>query len=198
MNIAEAVGLVSVLTTGFLLVRADQVTVGAVTAAALLFHRLFGPLGTLLMSFNDIQSAGAALTRLVGVADLPVPPAGAPRDRPTSADLVARGGLAHLPRRASRCCTGWTCEVPAGQSLAVVGESGAGKTTLAAILGGVFPATGGTGRRSAAYASTSSTRCSCGSGSAWSPRRCTSSPDRSATTCCWSGRTPPTTSCTRR
>ncbi len=35
MNIAEAVGLSSLLITGFLLVRADQVTVGAVTAAAL-------------------------------------------------------------------------------------------------------------------------------------------------------------------
>jgi ATP-binding cassette subfamily C protein len=33
--------------------------------------------------------------------------------------------------------------LPAGRSLAVVGESGAGKTTLAAILGGVFPATTG-------------------------------------------------------
>jgi ATP-binding cassette subfamily C protein len=34
-------------------------------------------------------------------------------------------------------------EVAPGRSLAVVGESGAGKTTLAAILGGVFPAVGG-------------------------------------------------------
>ncbi len=34
--------------------------------------------------------------------------------------------------------------MPAGTSLAVVGESGAGKTTLAAILGGVFPGSGGT------------------------------------------------------
>jgi ATP-binding cassette, subfamily C, bacterial len=36
-----------------------------------------------------------------------------------------------------------TVDVPAGTSLAVVGESGAGKTTLAAVLGGVFPATSG-------------------------------------------------------
>ena len=33
--------------------------------------------------------------------------------------------------------------VPAGGSLAVVGESGAGKTTLAALIGGVFPASDG-------------------------------------------------------
>src|SRR6185369_15932582 len=41
MNAAEAVGLSAVLATGYWLVRTDAVTVGAVTAAALLFHRLF-------------------------------------------------------------------------------------------------------------------------------------------------------------
>lgn len=142
MNIAEAVGLISVLTCGFFLVQADQVTVGAVTAAALLFHRLFGPLGTLLMSFNDIQSAGAALTRLVGVADLPVPAEGAPRPRPATADLVARG-VSHTYVEGEPVLHDVAVNVPAGRSLAVVGESGAGKTTLAAILGGVFPATEG-------------------------------------------------------
>lgn len=142
MNIAEAVGLVSVLTTGFFLVQAGQVTVGDVTAAALLFHRLFGPLGTLLMSFNDIQSAGAALTRLVGVADLPVPAAGAARPKPGSADLVATA-VSHTYVEGEPVLHEVSVSVPAGRSLAVVGESGAGKTTLAAILGGVFPATSG-------------------------------------------------------
>jgi ATP-binding cassette subfamily C protein len=142
MNIAEAVGLVSVLTTGFLLVRADQVSVGAVTAAALLFHRLFGPLGTLLFSFNDIQAAGAALTRLVGVADLPVPPPGKPRARPATADLVATS-VSHTYLEGEPVLQDVSVSLPAGRSLAVVGESGAGKTTLAAILGGVFPATTG-------------------------------------------------------
>ena len=142
MNIAEAVGLVSVLTMGFFLVRADQVTVGAVTAAALLFHRLFGPLGTLLTSFNDIQSAGAALTRLVGVADLVVPGSMAPRPRTVSAGLVA-DSVSHAYVAGEPVLHEVSVSVPAGSSLAVVGESGAGKTTLAAILGGVFPATGG-------------------------------------------------------
>lgn len=142
MNIAEAVDLISVLTTGFFLVRSDLVSVGDVTAAALLFHRLFGPLGTLLFSFNDIQSAGAALTRLVGVADLPVPPAGMPRVRPASADLVAFG-VGHAYEPGQPVLHDVAVTVPAGRSLAVVGESGAGKTTLAAILGGVFRATSG-------------------------------------------------------
>ncbi|SNT60220.1 ATP-binding cassette, subfamily C [Asanoa hainanensis] len=144
MNYAEAIGLTAVLLAGFLLVRADASTVGEVTAAALLFHRLFGPLGMLLVTFNDVQSAGAALARLVGVADLE-PPARRGGDRPTTrpATSVVATAVRHHYLDGPTVLHDVSVEIPAGQSLAVVGESGAGKTTLAAILGGVFPATGG-------------------------------------------------------
>ena len=81
MNRAELVGLAAILVTGFLLVRADLVTVGATTAAALYFHRLFDPIGAVIIEFDEIQAAGASLARLVGVASLdpPEPPAAPPR-----------------------------------------------------------------------------------------------------------------------
>src|SRR5699024_8788448 len=72
MNGSEVAGLGAVLVVGFFLVRGDLATVGMVTAAALYFHRLFGPLGFLVMNFNDVQQAGASLARLAGVIDLPV------------------------------------------------------------------------------------------------------------------------------
>ena len=43
INHAEFTGLTAILVTGFFLVREDSVSVGAVTAAALYFHRLFNP-----------------------------------------------------------------------------------------------------------------------------------------------------------
>jgi ATP-binding cassette subfamily C protein len=143
MNIAEAVGLSSVLVTGFFLVRGEISTVGDVTAAALLFHRLFGPLGMLLMTFNDIQSAGAALARLVGIAELPVP--ASPERVPAAARAagLAAQDVRHSYSAEVEVLHDVDVTVPAGTSLAVVGESGAGKTTLAAILGGVFPASSG-------------------------------------------------------
>ncbi|WP_432514799.1 ABC transporter ATP-binding protein [Kineococcus sp. SYSU DK001] len=150
MNGAEAVGLSALLFTGFWLARADLVTVGAVTAAALLFHRLFGPLGMLLLSFDEVSRAAAALNRLVGVVDLPADP---PADPAVLARAPRRGvgivvrGLTHSYSDAPGgplVLRGIDVDVPAGTSLAVVGESGAGKTTLAAVVGGVFPATGGT------------------------------------------------------
>lgn len=142
MNIAEAVGLSALLVTGFFLVRGDVLSVGAVTAAALLFQRLFGPLGQLLFSFNEVQAAGAALTRIVGVAEMAVPGIGPLQPQPAEAALVARG-VRHHYLDGPEVLHGIDIEVAAGRSLAVVGESGAGKTTLAAILGGVFPATAG-------------------------------------------------------
>jgi ATP-binding cassette, subfamily C, bacterial len=144
MNYAEAIGLTAVLLAGFLLVRADVSTVGDVTAAAILFHRLFGPLGMLLVSFNDVQSAGAALARLVGIAELDVPPSHAV-DRsavPPAVGIVARS-VCHHYLDGPPVLHDVSLDVAPGRSLAVVGESGAGKTTLAAILGGVFPAVGG-------------------------------------------------------
>ena len=143
MNGAEAVGLSSLLLVGFLLVRADAVSVGDVTAAALLFHRLFGPLGSLLLSFDDVQRAGAALARLVGVVDLEPPAVQLPRAAQRPLGLRARAVRHHYDDSGEEVLRGIDVEVPAGGSLAVVGESGAGKTTLAAVLGGVFPPTSG-------------------------------------------------------
>ncbi|WP_337060475.1 ABC transporter ATP-binding protein [Kineococcus sp. G2] len=142
MNAAEAIGLSALLLTGFHLVRAGAVSVGDVTAAALLFHRLFGPLGVLLLSFDDVQRAGAALARLVGVADTEPPPVQPRRDVRHPAALRAQG-LVHAYAQGAPVLQGVDLEVPAGGTLAVVGESGAGKSTLAALLGGVLAPAGG-------------------------------------------------------
>ena len=142
MNGAEAVGLSVVLATGFFLVRDGAITVGAVTAAALLFHRLFGPLGDLLMSFNEIQRAGSALTRLVGVADLSRPIRRPETAYPRSVEVRATG-VSHRYQTGAEVLHDIDVAIPAGRSLAIVGESGAGKTTLAALLGGVFGASAG-------------------------------------------------------
>lgn len=145
MNTAEAVGLSALLFVGHLLVNADAATVGAVTAAALLFHRLFGPLGILLMSFDDVQRAGAALARMVGVTTLPARSRPAGR-RPTGPVSLLADGLHHSYDGSHEVVRDVSVRVPAGSSLAVVGASGAGKSTVAAILGGSFPAVGGVTR----------------------------------------------------
>jgi len=136
-NRSEFLGLAAVLVTGFLLVRSGQGTVGETAAAAVLFHRLFNPVGTLLFTFDDVQEAGAGLARVVGVRNLahliPAPRA----DRPAGATLeltdVTFSYDAHTPvlRRVS-------LRVAPGERVALVGSTGAGKTTLASIAAGLL------------------------------------------------------------
>ncbi|ALE85875.1 ABC transporter ATP-binding protein [Pseudonocardia sp. HH130629-09] len=142
VNIAELVGLVSIVVAGFLLVRAEWVTVGAVTAAALYFHRLFNPLSLLVSSFDQIQSAFAALQRIVGVigATGPVEPtAPAPR----TGELRAEAVIHRYPGRDDAVLHEVSMSVADGETVALVGASGAGKSTLAVLLAGLVPPSAG-------------------------------------------------------
>ncbi|AEF40550.1 ABC transporter ATP-binding protein [Hoyosella subflava] len=144
-NRAEFVGLASVLAVGFALVSNDTVTVGQTTAAALLFHRLFNPIGILLWTFDDIQSAGASLARLVGVVQIPAigtrsrkitPP------EPTDASLELRS-IEHTYDGESFVLRGVNLHISPGERVAIVGATGAGKSTLAAIATGTLAPTCG-------------------------------------------------------
>jgi ATP-binding cassette subfamily C protein len=143
MNRAEYIGLAAVLLVGFLLVRSGSGTVGEVTTAALLFHRLFAPLGTLLLSFDDVQAAGAGLVRLVGVIDLPV--AAEPPQRPVAGTrpAVELRGIGHRYGDGPEVLSGVDLRIEPGERVALVGASGAGKTTLAAVLAGALEPTKG-------------------------------------------------------
>mgnify|MGYP000232918954 FL=1 len=145
LNRAECVGLTSVLVVGFLLVRADLVTVGATTAAALYFHRLFNPLGALVAEFDQVQQAGASLARLVGVADLPPAPAVTGPVVPADTGLEI-DGVSHRYDDGPLVLLDVTLRVEPGQRVALVGVSGAGKSTLAGVVAGLLRPTAGTVR----------------------------------------------------
>ena len=141
-NRSELVGLLLILGTGFALVRAEAATVGSVTAAALFFHRLFNPIGAVLALFDEAQSAGASLTRLAGLALIaPTPP---------RSDLVPVAhtglrieGLGHAYAEGRAVLDDVSFTVPAGQRLAVVGTTGAGKSTLGSAVAGRLEVTRG-------------------------------------------------------
>jgi ATP-binding cassette, subfamily C, bacterial len=149
-NLGELVSMASVLAAGFVLVRNGTVSVGEASAAALYFHRLFGPVNGVLGVIDDIFRAAASLARLVGVADLPAP-ATADHDR-------ARSGRRRRAEPAAIEITGVAFEyvpghpvldgidltVRPGERLAIVGPSGAGKSTLAKLLAGIHPPSRGT------------------------------------------------------
>ncbi|MGW5474082.1 ABC transporter ATP-binding protein [Streptomyces chartreusis] len=141
-NRAEFIGLTLILLVGYALLETDAATLGEVSAAPLLFHRLFVPLGAIMFTFDEAQKSGASLTRLVGVLEEPtedrlvgdtaVEAAGAGAYPVTVEGLTFRypGGEEPVLRDVSLA-------IPAGGSLALVGATGAGKTTLAALIAGI-------------------------------------------------------------
>lgn len=144
MNYAELLGLVSVLSAGFYQVRSGIVTIGQVTAATLLFHRLFGPLGAILLSFSDMQAAAVALARLIGLSSRAAAGTTAVYPKADGDDaVITLRGVSHRYQDGDDVLTGIDLDLPARTSLAIVGESGAGKSTLAAIMGGLITASSG-------------------------------------------------------
>ncbi|MFC4603650.1 ABC transporter ATP-binding protein [Rhodococcus kronopolitis] len=142
-NRAEFVGLSAILVAGFLLVRSDLVTVGQTTTAALLFHRLFNPIGMLMFTFGEVQSAGASLARLVGVVNIPeVGPGPGTAKSPASSELRLTG-VRHSYDEGREVLRGIDLHLEPGQRVALVGSTGAGKTTVAAIAAGSIEPTGG-------------------------------------------------------
>jgi ATP-binding cassette subfamily C protein len=146
VNRAEFIGLTATLVVGFLLVRSGDVTVGQVTAAALMFHRLFNPIGELMYNFDEIQSASASLARLVGVVDLDAPEHHVPRTgTPRGADVVV-DSVSFAYGAGPEVLHNVSLSIPAGTRCALVGTTGAGKTTLAAIVAGMLTPTSGAAR----------------------------------------------------
>ncbi|MFD2684854.1 ABC transporter ATP-binding protein, partial [Streptomyces phyllanthi] len=141
-NRAEFIGLVLILVVGYALLETDAATLGEVSAAPLLFHRLFTPLGSIMFTFDEAQKSGASLTRLVGVlgessedrlvGDATVVPA---HVEPCS--VTVEGVTFRYPGTEEPVLRDVSLTIPAGGSLALVGATGAGKTTLAALIAGI-------------------------------------------------------------
>ncbi|MFF9488119.1 ABC transporter ATP-binding protein [Streptomyces sp. NPDC014676] len=138
LNLAEFIGLASVLVTGFVLVDDGSVSIGTATAAALYFHSLFNPVNAALFLLDDVQSAGASLARLVGVSGLAAAPEPEPDRRAVPVDgSVKVSSLDHAYVPGHPVLRDVDLEVSGGERVALVGSSGAGKTTLAKLIAGV-------------------------------------------------------------
>lgn len=149
LQLAQGGALLAVLVVGAFLFRDDRVSIGAVTAAAIYLVALLVPVGAVLEQVDLLQRSTASLARIVGVTQVPTD-----YRRSLAADAADRGGA----RRSSDCTAGDIAvaveisgvsfgynpaepvlsdidlTVRRGERLAIVGASGAGKTTLAKLL----------------------------------------------------------------
>ena len=97
--------------------------------------------------YNTFQSASAALEKLSGRARGGARRPRARVDPVPLGDAARRAAIRRRPvrlrRRIAACCPTSTSTVPAGQTLALVGTTGAGKTTLAKLATRFYDPTGG-------------------------------------------------------
>ncbi|WP_030171568.1 ABC transporter ATP-binding protein [Spirillospora albida] len=142
LNLAEFVGLAAVLAAGFLLVRNGSVSIGTASAAALYFHNLFGPINVALGLVDDAQSALAGLARLIGVADTAPVPSERPAE-PARDGTIRVEGVGYSYRPGHPVLHDIDLHIAEKERVALVGASGAGKTTLARLIAGIHaPDTG--------------------------------------------------------
>ncbi|MGO4383071.1 ABC transporter ATP-binding protein [Specibacter sp. RAF43] len=134
-----------VLLVGGFRVLDGALAVGALLALLLATNRFFQPVSQMAMFYNSFQSAQAALEKVSGLLEEvptvrpprnPVPLARARGDVAfVGVEFGYGGGPLILPRL--------DLHIPAGQTVAVVGQTGAGKSTLAKLIARFYDVTAG-------------------------------------------------------
>ncbi|MFF3192170.1 ABC transporter ATP-binding protein [Streptomyces misionensis] len=127
---------VGVLLLGGWLYTRGAVGVGAVVAAALYLRQLVEPLDQILMRVEQMQSSGASFARVEGLAPAPGGAADGDGARPVD-DRIEVRGVRYAYEHGDEVLRGVDLAVRPGERLAVVGPSGAGKTTLSRLIAGV-------------------------------------------------------------
>src|SRR4051812_34834104 len=129
---------------GYLAYQGD-VTVGVLAAFLLYLRQFFEPMMEISQFYNTFQSASAALDKLAGVLDQEpdVPEPERPRDLPASRGELRFEHLRFEYVEGRPVLPDLDLTVPAGQTLALVGTTGAGKTTLAKLATRFYDPTGG-------------------------------------------------------
>jgi ATP-binding cassette subfamily B protein len=130
-----------ILGYGGLLVIEGNIKVGVLATFLLYLQRFFDPLQDVSQFYNTFQSAASGLEKISGVLDqdAAVPEPSAPEPLPTRATATAgrqvRFDSVTFGYRDHLVLPGLNLDIPAGQTVALVGETGAGKTTIARLLG---------------------------------------------------------------
>ncbi|MEU0343414.1 ABC transporter ATP-binding protein [Streptomyces bobili] len=142
VEVSYSLPVAGVLLLGGLLHARGTLSLGAVVAAALYLRQLNDPLDQILMRVEQFQSSGASFARVEGLARAPrsEPEDGAPL--PVD-DRIDVRGVRFAYDRGGEVLRGVDLTVRPGERLAVVGPSGAGKTTLSRLLAGVDAPTAG-------------------------------------------------------
>ncbi|WP_121711551.1 ABC transporter ATP-binding protein [Streptomyces sp. E5N91] len=141
VDISYVLPVAGVLLLGGVLHAHGSASLGAVVSCAVYLQQLAGPLDEVLMRVEQLQAGAASFARVEGLAR--APRATADEAAVPDGDRIDVSGVRYAYDRGGEVLRGVDLTVRPGERLAVVGPSGAGKTTLSRLLAGVDAPTEG-------------------------------------------------------
>jgi ABC-type multidrug transport system fused ATPase/permease subunit len=145
VDLLSTVALAVVLAYGGHLYFGGSITLGTLFAFMLYVQNFFDPVQQLSQLYNTFLSATAALDKIMGVLDEEPEVL----DRPTARELaqiegrVSFEGVRFTYGRGEEVLHGIDLDIPAGTTVALVGHTGAGKSTIAKLLARFYEPTHG-------------------------------------------------------
>ncbi|WP_327317968.1 ABC transporter ATP-binding protein [Streptomyces sp. NBC_01235] len=143
VEVSYSLPVAGALLVGGVLHARGAMSLGAVVAAALYLRQFTEPLDQILVRVEQLQSSGASFARVEGLARAPRAEADGAAPVPAD-DRIDVTGVRYAYERGGEVLRGVDLTVRPGERLAVVGPSGAGKTTLSRLLAGVDAPSAGT------------------------------------------------------
>lgn len=136
MMVVSAFAVAGVLLWGGLRVGEGSLAIGTLLAAVLYVRNFFSPLQEVAFFLNSYQSATAALEKVSGVLEEQptVPDPTRPIDLWKARGHVAFRDVVFGYSSDRTILPHFSLDIPAGQTIALVGTTGAGKTTLAKLV----------------------------------------------------------------
>jgi ABC-type multidrug transport system fused ATPase/permease subunit len=145
VDLLSTVALAVVLGYGGHLYFGGAISLGTLFAFLLYVQNFFDPVQQLSQLYNTFLSAAAALDKIIGVLEQQPEV----EDRPGAVDLPAIAGHVQFEGvrfaygRGAEVLHGLDLDVPAGTTVALVGHTGAGKSTIAKLLARFYEPTAG-------------------------------------------------------
>ncbi|HEY5230000.1 MAG TPA: ABC transporter ATP-binding protein [Galbitalea sp.] len=137
--------LAAILLVGGLRVATGAVQIGTLLAVLLYTRQFYGPAEEMAMFYNSYQSASSALEKISGVLEEEpsVPDPVQPIDLWKANGRVTFDHVEFAYSKAKIVLPEFELDIPAGQTIALVGSTGAGKSTLAKLISRFYDPTKG-------------------------------------------------------
>lgn len=136
----------ALLGTGAFLAINGQMSAGSIIAISIAASRALAPIETVIGSWKGLVAARQAGARLNKVFDT-LPEQHEPLDLPQPSKGLSLEGLSvSIPGTQRVVLNQISFDIKAGQALAIIGPSAAGKSTLARAIAGIWPLTRGSAR----------------------------------------------------